>query len=203
MVLLITGIVTFDAPAPGEPSRITALETLGKHVPYTQQPSLSQLPAVIAGLVYKDLVEPIAADTSDAVESVSHRVAHAISPPDPHAGSGVTYAGVDPAQYNSLKAEVELLKQQLASVLPRTSTDPLADLKAQVATLREQTTPAQASAAEAAVDAAPDALSRVSDPAQAELLELRQLVQQLQIQAAAGQHPTATSEPIPDPPEAA
>lgn len=191
-------------------TRLSLLRDFGQHVDYSQQPTLAELPAVVSALVYRDVIGPVIAsgqaDHKTHAEIV-HDVSHAIAPPDPDSNAAVVQ-GIDPASHAKLQAEVDELKafvqqmrEQNAALQPAAEpVDPLAELRAQVEQLKADAAgPAQVPMQPAAEIARPDALSQVADPRDAELLELRQQLERLQVQAATQQHPTGDSEPIPHP----
>lgn len=157
---------------PRPPTGIEDLRELARYIDPALQPSSLEAPAVLAALVYGDSIR----DTIKQLRqegasdaSISHEVSHVIAPPDPEAGATVT-TGVPVESHQALQAEVDQLKQLVAQ-------------------LHADQHPQEA---QPAVSVADQAL-------QDEVNQLRGLVDSLSVQAASQQHPTAASEPVPDP----
>lgn len=161
-----------------EPTAVEALRETAQYIDPALQPTLNELPALFAALVegarssaIGETVEKLKGDSASLAE-IRQEVAHVIAPPDPDAGATVVQ-GVPPEAHQAVL-------------------DELAQMKESIRELREAQSPAPASTG------VPLTPAGQLTPEQMELQTLREKLQSLRSQAATAQHPTASSEPVPD-----
>lgn len=153
-----------------EPTVLENLRELGRYVDGSLKPSQNEIPDIIAGILYKDVIgDHVAEARADGQgdTQIMADVAHLIAPPDPDAGATIVQ-GVPPEAHAQVLSELAALKDQIAEI--RSS--------------QAQPGPGITGAGQLS-------------PEQQELQELREMVQSLAAERATANATTATVESIP------